>query len=196
MEWNLPNKLTMFRIILIPIFIILLAFNWSGMGDLYVANDLIPVNHVLATIVFIVASLTDLADGKIARANHLVTNFGKFADPLADKMLVMTAFVFLVALKMAPAWVVAIIVCRELAVTGLRMLVLEQGGTVMAAQMPGKIKTTTQMLLLSSCYYTIFSSQQSIFLLVRSSCTSAYSLLCTLEQIILFNLRTFSKNKT
>ncbi|WP_334330208.1 CDP-diacylglycerol--glycerol-3-phosphate 3-phosphatidyltransferase [Companilactobacillus sp. HBUAS59699] len=146
MEWNLPNKLTMFRIILIPIFIILLAFSWQGMGDIYVANDLIPVNHVLATIVFIVASLTDLADGKIARANHIVTNFGKFADPLADKMLVMTAFVFLVELNMAPAWVIAIIVCRELAVTGLRMLVLEQGGTVMAAQMPGKIKTTTQML--------------------------------------------------
>lgn len=146
MEWNLPNKLTMLRIILIPIFIILLAFSWQSMGDIYVANDLIPVNHVLATVVFIVASLTDLADGKIARANHIVTNFGKFADPLADKMLVMTAFIFLVELKMAPAWVIAIIVCRELAVTGLRMLVLEQGGKVMAAQMPGKIKTTTQML--------------------------------------------------
>ncbi|WP_125587724.1 CDP-diacylglycerol--glycerol-3-phosphate 3-phosphatidyltransferase [Companilactobacillus jidongensis] len=159
MEWNLPNKLTMFRIILIPIFIILLAFNWTGMGDLYVANDLIPVSHVWATVVFIVASLTDLADGKIARANHLVSNFGKFADPLADKMLVMTAFVFLVELKMAPAWVVAIIVCRELAVTGLRMLVLEQGGTVMAAQMPGKIKTTTQMfaiifLLLHNIFFS------------------------------------------
>jgi CDP-diacylglycerol--glycerol-3-phosphate 3-phosphatidyltransferase len=109
-------------------------------------DDLIPMNHVIATIVFIIASLTDLADGKIARKNKIVTNFGKFADPLADKMLVMTAFVFLVGLKMAPAWVIAIIVCRELAVTGLRMLLLEEGGSVMAAQMPGKIKTTTQML--------------------------------------------------
>jgi len=146
MIWNLPNKLTMLRIILIPIFIVLLAFSWTGLGDIYVANDLIPMNHVLATLVFVIASLTDLADGKIARANHLVTNFGKFADTLADKMLVMTAFIFLVELKMAPAWVVAIIVCRELAVTGLRMIVLEEGGKVMAAQMPGKIKTTTQML--------------------------------------------------
>ncbi|KRL66238.1 CDP-diacylglycerol--glycerol-3-phosphate 3-phosphatidyltransferase [Companilactobacillus versmoldensis] len=146
MEWNLPNRLTMFRIILIPIFILLLAFSWSNLGDIYVLDDLIPVNHVLATIVFIIASLTDLADGKIARKNKIVTNFGKFADPLADKMLTMTAFVFLVGLDMAPAWVVAIIVCRELAVTGLRMLVLENGGKVMAAQMPGKIKTTTQML--------------------------------------------------
>ena len=136
----------MFRIILIPIFIIVLAFSWTSWGDIYVLDDLIPMNHVVATIVFIIASLTDLADGKIARKNKIVTNFGKFADPLADKMLTMTAFVFLVGLKMAPAWVVAIIVCRELAVTGLRMLVLEEGGTVMAAQMPGKIKTTTQML--------------------------------------------------
>ncbi|WP_125710956.1 CDP-diacylglycerol--glycerol-3-phosphate 3-phosphatidyltransferase [Companilactobacillus zhongbaensis] len=146
MEWNLPNKLTMFRIILIPVFIILLAFSWESWGDIYVMNDLIPVNHVVATIVFIVASLTDLADGKIARKNHIVTNFGKFADTLADKMLTLTAFVFLVELKMAPAWVVALILCRELAVTGLRTIVLEQGGKVMAAQMPGKIKTTTQML--------------------------------------------------
>lgn len=136
----------MFRIILIPVFIILLAFNFTSWGDIYVMDDLIPMNHVIATIVFIIASLTDLADGKIARKNKIVTNFGKFADPLADKMLVMTAFVFLVGLKMAPAWVIAIIVCRELAVTGLRMLLLEEGGSVMAAQMPGKIKTTTQML--------------------------------------------------
>ncbi|KRM15128.1 CDP-diacylglycerol--glycerol-3-phosphate3-phospha tidyltransferase [Companilactobacillus nantensis DSM 16982] len=136
----------MLRIILIPVFIILLAFSWSGLGDIYVANDLIPMNHVLATVVFIVASLTDLLDGKIARKYNLVSNFGKFADTLADKMLVMTAFIFLVSFKMAPAWVVAIIVCRELAVTGLRTIVLEVGGTVMAAQMPGKIKTTTQML--------------------------------------------------
>ncbi|WP_125771613.1 CDP-diacylglycerol--glycerol-3-phosphate 3-phosphatidyltransferase [Companilactobacillus furfuricola] len=146
MEWNLPNKLTMFRIILIPVFIILLAFSWENWGDIYVLNDLIPVNHVVATIVFIIASLTDLADGKIARKNHIVTNFGKFADTLADKMLTLTAFVFLVELKMAPAWVVALILCRELAVTGWRTIVLEQGGKVMAAQMPGKIKTTTQML--------------------------------------------------
>ncbi|AKP68200.1 CDP-diacylglycerol--glycerol-3-phosphate 3-phosphatidyltransferase [Companilactobacillus ginsenosidimutans] len=146
MEWNLPNKLTMFRIILIPVFIIVLAFSWTSWGDIYVLDDLIPVNHVVAAFVFIIASLTDLADGKIARKNKIVTNFGKFADPLADKMLTMTAFVFLVGLKMAPAWVIAIIVCRELAVTGLRMLIQEDGGKVMQAQMPGKIKTTTQMI--------------------------------------------------
>ncbi|APT18934.1 pgsA protein [Amylolactobacillus amylotrophicus DSM 20534] len=142
---NLPNKLTVFRIILIPVFIILLAFNIPA-GSVDVLGTGIPVAQIIAAIIFIVASLTDLLDGKIARKNHLVTNFGKFADPLADKMLVMTAFIFLVELGKAPAWVVAIIVCRELAVTGLRLLIVEQDGQVLAAAMPGKIKTTTQML--------------------------------------------------
>ncbi|MDO1605139.1 CDP-diacylglycerol--glycerol-3-phosphate 3-phosphatidyltransferase [Lactobacillus sp. YT155] len=142
---NLPNKLTIFRIILIPVFILLLAIN-TDLGELVVFNQMIPMTQVWATFVFIIASLTDLLDGKIARKNHLVTNFGKFADPLADKMLVMTAFVFLVALDKAPAWIVAIILIRELAITGLRTLLVENGQKVLAAQMPGKIKTTTQML--------------------------------------------------
>lgn len=141
---NLPNKLTMFRIILIPVFTIILAFNLPS-TTVSVAGTEIAVSSIIATVIFIVASLTDLLDGKIARSQHLVTNFGKFADPLADKLLVMTAFIFLVTLGQAPAWVVAIIIWRELAVTGLRLL-LSQGGEVMAAAMPGKIKTTTQML--------------------------------------------------
>ncbi|KRN65130.1 CDP-diacylglycerol--glycerol-3-phosphate 3-phosphatidyltransferase [Pediococcus cellicola] len=104
------------------------------------------VTKFISALIFAVASLTDLADGKIARKQHLVTNFGKFADPLADKMLVMSAFIILVSLGKAPAWVIAIIVCRELAVTGLRLLIVENNGQVMAAAMPGKIKTTSQML--------------------------------------------------
>src|SRR5699024_3086208 len=141
---NLPNKLTVIRIILIPVFILILALplDW---GTVTAAGTTIPVTELVAAIIFAVASLTDLADGKIARKNHLVTNFGKFADPLADKMLVMTAFIFLVSLDKAPAWVVAIIVCRELAVTGLRLIVVENNGEVMAAAMPGKIKTTSHM---------------------------------------------------
>lgn len=141
---NLPNKLTVFRIILIPVFILLLAIPWAW-GSVVLLGTAIATNYLVVAIVFIVASLTDLLDGKIARSQHLVTNFGKFADPLADKMLVMTAFIFLVELGKAPAWVVAIIVCRELAVTGLRLLIVEQSGTVMAAAWPGKIKTNTQM---------------------------------------------------
>ncbi|GAX00147.1 CDP-diacylglycerol--glycerol-3-phosphate 3-phosphatidyltransferase [Secundilactobacillus mixtipabuli] len=141
---NLPNKLTIGRIILIPIFLIILAvpMDW---GSVMWLSTKIPVTQIVAAIVFAVASITDFLDGQIARRKHLVTNFGKFADPLADKMIVMTAFVLLVQMGMAPAWVVAIIVCRELAVTGLRLIIVENNGQVMAAAWPGKIKTTSQM---------------------------------------------------
>ena len=101
--------------------------------------------HAVAAVVFALASITDYLDGYLARKWKVVTNFGKFADPLADKMLVMTAFIMLVELGMVPAWIAAIIICRELAVTGLRLLLVENGGTVLAAAMPGKIKTFTQM---------------------------------------------------
>lgn len=142
---NLPNKLTMFRIILIPFFILILAVPIFS-GNVVWAGTTISVTRLIATIIFVVASLTDFLDGQIARRNHLVSNFGKFADPLADKMLVMTAFLFLVGLGDVPAWVAAIIVCRELAVTGLRLIIVENEGQVIAAAWPGKIKTTTQML--------------------------------------------------
>ncbi|EJF00951.1 CDP-diacylglycerol--glycerol-3-phosphate 3-phosphatidyltransferase [Liquorilactobacillus mali] len=142
---NLPNKLTVIRIILIPIFmlILLLPLDW---GTASIGGAMIPTTQILGAIIFAVASITDFADGQIARKQHLVTNFGKFADPLADKMLVMTAFIILVSIGKVPAWVAAIIVCRELAVTGLRLIVVENDGKVIAAAMPGKIKTTTQML--------------------------------------------------
>lgn len=142
---NLPNKLTVMRIILIPIFmlILLLPLNW---GNISLGGTVVPITQILGAIIFAVASLTDFADGQIARKQHLVTNFGKFADPLADKMLVMTAFIILVSIGKVPAWVAAIIVCRELAVTGLRLIVVENDGKVIAAAMPGKIKTMTQML--------------------------------------------------
>ncbi|KRL75957.1 CDP-diacylglycerol--glycerol-3-phosphate 3-phosphatidyltransferase [Secundilactobacillus paracollinoides DSM 15502 = JCM 11969] len=160
MELNLPNKLTVMRIILIPIFLLLLVLpmDWGTVTWLQTA---IPVTQIVAAIVFAVASITDFLDGQIARRNHLVTNFGKFADPLADKMIVMTAFIILVAMGKAPAWVVAIIVCRELAVTGLRLIIVENDGQVMAAAMPGKIKTFSQMLgiiflLLNNCFFQIW----------------------------------------
>ncbi|MHA3065561.1 CDP-diacylglycerol--glycerol-3-phosphate 3-phosphatidyltransferase [Lacticaseibacillus saniviri] len=141
---NLPNKLTMGRIILIPIFTLMLALNWPA-GSITILGTRIALSWFIAMLIFVVASLTDLADGKIARANHLVTNFGKFADPLADKLLVMTAFIYLTAAGQVPAWATAVILWRELAVTGLRLL-LSNEGEVLAAAWPGKIKTTTQML--------------------------------------------------
>ncbi|MBA5932633.1 CDP-diacylglycerol--glycerol-3-phosphate 3-phosphatidyltransferase [Weissella confusa] len=145
---NLPNKLTVFRMILIPVFMLVLALplDW---GTLQVAGAVLPVTHLVAAIIFIVASLTDLADGKIARKYKLVTNFGKFADPLADKLLVMTALIFFVQFGWVPAWMVAIIVIRELAITGLRTLIVENNGKVLAAAMPGKIKTASQMVAIS-----------------------------------------------
>ncbi|APT14454.1 CDP-diacylglycerol--glycerol-3-phosphate 3-phosphatidyltransferase [Lactobacillus jensenii] len=142
---NLPNRLTVFRIILIPVFMLVLILNFP-VGNLEFANVKIPFSQILAAIIFAGASYTDYLDGHIARARGLVTNFGKFADPLADKMLVMTAFIFLVSMAKASAWIVAIIVCRELAVTGLRLILVENDGEVLAAKMPGKIKTVTQML--------------------------------------------------
>ncbi|MFC4651884.1 CDP-diacylglycerol--glycerol-3-phosphate 3-phosphatidyltransferase [Lactococcus nasutitermitis] len=140
MKQKLPNQLTILRIFMIPIFVILLYIpKGAHIGNTY------PM-WIIAAVIFALASFTDWLDGYLARKWHVVSNFGKFADPLADKMLTMVAFVMLVALNIAPAWAVAIIVCRELAVTGLRLLLVEQGGVVMAAAMPGKIKTATQMV--------------------------------------------------
>lgn len=141
---NLPNKLTVLRIFLIPVFMIIMVvpFDW---GTISVLGSSIDITKLTAAIIFAVASFTDWLDGYIARAQGLVTNFGKFADPLADKLLVATAFILLVGEGLAPDWVVAIIIARELAVTGLRLLLVEQGGTVLAAAWPGKIKTNTQM---------------------------------------------------
>ncbi len=145
---NIPNLLTVIRILMIPIFLLLTSFSNSLGG------------HIVTAIIFAVASLTDYLDGYLARKWHVVTNFGKFADPLADKMLVMSAFIMLVGLDLAPAWVSAIIICRELAVTGLRLLLVETGGQVLAAAMPGKIKTVTQMLaiILLLCHLQVLGT--------------------------------------
>ena len=142
---NLPNKLTVLRIFMIPIFVIIMIapLNW---GTVSVLGSTIQVTKLVAAVIFAVASFTDWLDGYIARAKGLVTNFGKFADPLADKLLVSTALILLVDEGLAPGWVVAVILARELAVTGLRLLLVEQGGTVLAAAWPGKIKTVSQML--------------------------------------------------
>lgn len=133
---NLPNKLTIFRVILIPFFVFfLLAPYFPGYGK------------YIATAIFIIASLTDLADGKIARKYNLVTNFGKFMDPLADKLLVCSAMICLVETKKLAAWIVIIIIAREFIISGFR-LVASDNGVVIAASYWGKFKTTFQMLMI------------------------------------------------
>lgn len=145
---NIPNLLTILRICMIPVFLILTGLSASFLW------------HIIAALVFTIASFTDYLDGYLARKWHVVTNFGKFADPLADKMLVMSAFIMLVGLDMIPSWVAAVIICRELAVTGLRLLLVETGGTVLAAAMPGKVKTATQMLsiILLLCHLSLIGT--------------------------------------
>lgn len=135
MQMNLPNKLTLLRICMIPVFLLVL----------FLAPE--PMNRYIAVLIFIVASLTDMLDGKIARKYHLVTNFGKFMDPLADKLLVMSALVSMVALEDLAAWVVIVILAREFAITGFRTLAME-ANIVMAASWWGKVKTTTQMIMI------------------------------------------------
>ena len=132
---NLPNKLTILRVIMIPFFVIsLLAFQ----GEVRLLRN-------LAAAIFIVASLTDMLDGKIARKYNLVTNFGKFMDPLADKLLVCSALICMIELRELPAWMVIIIVSREFIISGFRLIAAEQG-IVIAASYWGKFKTTFQMI--------------------------------------------------
>jgi CDP-diacylglycerol---glycerol-3-phosphate 3-phosphatidyltransferase len=145
---NLPNKITVSRIFLIPIFMIvmLVPFSW---GAITYNHYSIPVTHLVGALIFIFASSTDWVDGYYARKLNLVTNFGKFADPLADKLLVSAALIVLVELQLAPAWMVIVIISREFAVTGLR-LVLAGEGEVVAANMLGKIKTWAQIIAISA----------------------------------------------
>lgn len=137
MSMNLPNKLTMFRVVLIPLFIVVLM---SGL----IAE---PASRYIAVVIFCVASFTDYLDGHIARKYNLVTNFGKFMDPLADKLLVSAAMICMIELGMLPAWVVIIIISREFIITGFRLIAAE-GGLVIAASWWGKIKTVTQMAMI------------------------------------------------
>ena len=130
---NLANKLTMIRILLVPVFL------------LFITVKNIPYGSIIATVIFIIASITDQLDGYIARSRNQITNFGKFMDPLADKLLVTAALVSLVELKLVASWAVVVILAREFAVSGLRTLAASNG-KIIAASWWGKIKTVTQMV--------------------------------------------------
>lgn len=140
-KMNLPNKLTIFRMLLIIPFVVILLggqAGWFG-EDTFLAD-------VIAFVIFVVASLTDLIDGKIARKYNLVTNFGKFMDPLADKLLVCSAMIALVEMERIPAWIVIVIIGREFIISGFR-LVAADNRVVIAANYWGKWKTTFQMIM-------------------------------------------------
>ncbi len=140
-KMNLPNQLTIFRVILIVPFVLLLLGGQAGwFGESTVMPDMI------ALAIFIIASLTDLIDGKIARKYNLVTNFGKFMDPLADKLLVCAALIALVEMGRIPSWVVIIIISREFIISGFR-LIASDNDVVIAASYWGKFKTTFQMVM-------------------------------------------------
>ena len=136
---NLPNKLTLFRIILVPIMVIIpfLGIEKDFLG--------IPLTYLIIDIIFIIASVTDKLDGYLARKNNQVTTFGKFLDPLADKILVLAAMIMLVEIQKLPAWIPIIVLAREFVVSGYRLVAVEKGGKVIAASKWGKLKTVTQM---------------------------------------------------
>mgnify|MGYP000875680513 FL=1 len=129
---NLPNKITLARVLLIPIFMIVLLSNF-------------PNNNYIAALIFTIASATDGLDGHIARSRNQVTTFGKFVDPLADKLLVSTALICMIQLGKVPAWIVVIIIAREFTITGFRIIAASEGITIAASPL-GKIKTITQLI--------------------------------------------------
>lgn len=137
---NLPNKLTIFRIILVPLMVVV---PFLGLNNEYFG---IPLQYLIIDFIFIVASITDKLDGYLARKNNQVTTFGKFLDPLADKILVLAAMVMLVEMNRLPAWIPIIVLAREFMISGYRLIAVEKGGKVIAASNWGKLKTVTQML--------------------------------------------------
>ena len=142
---NLPNKLTVLRIFLIPVFMLIIIF--GGNAHVEVGSFTVYWNLVFAAIVFAIASITDWFDGRIARGRHLITNFGKFMDPLADKLLVCSALIAFVDMDLMPTWIVMIIIAREFIISGFR-LVASDNGIVIAAGIWGKLKTVCQMVMI------------------------------------------------
>ncbi|ATD54985.1 CDP-diacylglycerol--glycerol-3-phosphate 3-phosphatidyltransferase [Clostridium chauvoei] len=188
---NLANKLTMLRIFLVPLFLVFIAVKG------------IPYGTIIATFIFVIASLTDQLDGYIARSRNQITNFGKFMDPLADKLLVTAALISLVELQVVPSWAAVIIIAREFAVSGLRTIAASEG-KVIAASWWGKIKTVIQIIAIvtlllqvnvgSSAYLTDLAIRNELF---RGLITYApkYLLLLAVAITIVSGYDYFRKNK-
>ena len=152
---NLPNKLTISRIILVLVLVLVPVLD--GVGVITGEFLQIPISFWIMNIIFIIASLTDKLDGQIARKTNQVTTFGKFLDPIADKILVLSALIILVGYNKIPSWIPIIILFRELIVSGYRLIAVEKGGKVIAASKWGKLKTVTQMIAIILCFLDRFS---------------------------------------
>ena len=180
---NLANKLTIFRIILVPIMIIIPFFSIQGtwLG--------IPISVILIDAIFIMASIADKLDGYIARSRNQVTNFGKFLDPIADKVLVISAMVMLVEMTKLPAWIPCIVIFREFVVSGYRLIAVENGGKVIAASIWGKLKTVTQMLAVivafidPNSFGKVFQGGLSGYELGINIVTTALMLICVIATV-------------
>ena len=161
MKLNLANKLTIFRILLVPVMMLIPIIDslW-GIPGTFLG---ISTSFWIMNVIFIIASITDKLDGHIARSRNQVTTFGKFLDPLADKILVISALVILVEYTKIPSWIPIIVLAREFIVSGYRLIAVEKGGKVIAASIWGKLKTVTQMIAIICCFLDPFKFGQFIF---------------------------------
>lgn len=180
---NLPNKLTIFRIILVIIMIILTLFGIQG--EVFG----IPIVAIVLDAIFIIASVTDKLDGYLARSRNEITTFGKFLDPIADKILVITAMIILVEMGRLPAWIPTIIVFREFIVSGYRLVAVQNGGKVIAANIWGKLKTVTQMIAIIVAFIdvnsfgAIFTQKLEGYSLVINIITTLMMIICVIATI-------------
>lgn len=170
---NLPNKLTIFRVLLIPLFVIVFYLPFLNQ-EIKIFDYEFNLMNIIAVVIFSIAAYTDRLDGKIARKRNLITTFGKFMDPLADKLLVASAFLIAIDLHLMPAYLVIIIISREFIVTGIRLLAITEG-KVLAASSLGKIKTVFQIILVivlflfnyrSTASYVLFTNTVFLHLVV------------------------------
>ena len=180
---NLANKLTIFRIVLVPIMVIIPFLGIQG------SWNYIPYEWIIIDIIFIIASITDKLDGSIARKRNEITTFGKFLDPIADKILVLAAMIMLVEEGRLPAWIPIIILFREFLVSGYRLIAVEKGGKVIAASIWGKIKTVTQMIaIILMCidvngYFGMLKGHLTKFDLVLNILTSTFMTIAVIATI-------------
>ena len=180
---NTPNKLTVFRMILVPIIVIISFINIPV--DVYG----IPITFIIMDLVFIIGALTDKLDGYLARKNNQITNFGKFLDPIADKILVISAMLILVEAGKLPAWIPIIIITREFAVSGYRLIAVEQNGKVIPANIWGKLKTVTQMIAIILAFIDvnsfgdIFVKQMDVIPFILNLIVTILMIVCVIATI-------------